>query len=92
MCSVNYLLVLVFMFITSFVKVAENFVLKISWMDHTIASALVCQGIMPCSLISPVAGITLEALELYQVEHLRNPHLSIQAFVKMICDLHGVRF
>ncbi|KAG1846246.1 hypothetical protein DFJ58DRAFT_717382 [Suillus subalutaceus] len=47
---------------------------------------------MPCSPISPVAGITLEALELYRVAHLRNPHLSIQAFVKTICDLHGVEF
>ncbi|KAG1894669.1 uncharacterized protein F5891DRAFT_1130867 [Suillus fuscotomentosus] len=47
---------------------------------------------MPCFPISPVMGITLEALELYRVAHLRSPHLSIQAFVKMICDLHGVEF
>ncbi|KAG1841143.1 hypothetical protein DFJ58DRAFT_666711 [Suillus subalutaceus] len=71
---------------------AEKFVLKISSTDRTIASALVRQGVMPCSPISPVAGITLEALELYRVAHLRNPHLSIQAFVKTICDLHGVEF
>ncbi|KAG1836694.1 hypothetical protein DFJ58DRAFT_846843 [Suillus subalutaceus] len=28
--------------------------------------------------------------ELYRVAWLRNPHFSIQAFVKSICDLHGV--
>ncbi|KAG1861097.1 hypothetical protein DFJ58DRAFT_839741 [Suillus subalutaceus] len=31
------------------------------------------------------------ALELYHVAWLRNPHFSIQAFVKSICDLHGTR-
>ncbi|KAG1868650.1 hypothetical protein F4604DRAFT_1881541 [Suillus subluteus] len=60
--------------------------------DSTIASALVRQGILPCSPISPMVGITTEALEIYRVAHLRCPHLSIQAFVKTICDLHGVDF
>ncbi|KAG1831132.1 hypothetical protein EV424DRAFT_1525877 [Suillus variegatus] len=48
--------------------------------------------ILPCSPISPMVGITTEALEIYRVAHLRCPHLSIQAFVKTICDLHGVDF
>ncbi|KAG2119719.1 uncharacterized protein F5147DRAFT_742053 [Suillus discolor] len=43
--------------------------------------------ILPCSPISPVVGITIEALEIYCVAHLRC--LSIQAFVKTMCDLHG---
>lgn len=75
-----------FMFIAS----VGEILLKISSTDHTIASALVRQGVMPCSPISPVAGITLETLELYRVTHLRSPHLSIQVFVKTICDLHEV--
>ncbi|KAG2136207.1 hypothetical protein BD769DRAFT_1626952 [Suillus cothurnatus] len=58
----------------------------------TISSALVHQGVMPCSPISPTVGITTEALELYHVAHLRSPQLSIQAFVKTMCDLHGVGF
>ncbi|KAG2360381.1 hypothetical protein BDR07DRAFT_1452009 [Suillus spraguei] len=62
--------------------VAEKVILKISSTDHTIASAMVRQ----------VAGITSEALELYCVTHLRSPHLSIQAFVKTMCDLHGIEF
>ncbi|KAG2111364.1 hypothetical protein DEU56DRAFT_936170 [Suillus clintonianus] len=44
---------------------------------------------MPCSPISPTVGITTEALDLYRVAHLRSPQLSIQAFVKTMCDLHG---
>ncbi|KAG2140350.1 hypothetical protein BD769DRAFT_1650890 [Suillus cothurnatus] len=60
-------------------------ILKISSTDHTIASAMVRQGVIPCSPISPVTGITSEALEL-------SPHLSIQAFVKTMCDLHGIEF
>ncbi|KAG2108078.1 hypothetical protein DEU56DRAFT_874537 [Suillus clintonianus] len=47
---------------------------------------------MPCSPISPTVGITTEALDLYRVAHLRSPQLSIQAFVKTMCDLHGVSF
>ena len=45
---------------------------------------------MPCSPINPTVGITTDALELYRVANLRNPHLSIQAFVKTLCDLHTV--
>ncbi|KAG1834285.1 hypothetical protein DFJ58DRAFT_719367 [Suillus subalutaceus] len=44
----------------------------------TISSALVRQGVMPCSPISPTVGITTEALDLYR------------AFVKTVCDLQGV--
>ncbi|KAG1796177.1 uncharacterized protein BJ212DRAFT_1450658 [Suillus subaureus] len=69
---------------------AEKVILKISPTDNTVASALVCQGVLPCSPISPVVGITTEALELYHLAHLRSPHLLVQAFVKMMSDLHGV--
>ncbi|KAG1831413.1 hypothetical protein F4604DRAFT_1946633 [Suillus subluteus] len=71
---------------------AEKLLLKISSRDRTIASAMVRQGVMPCSPISPVVGITLETLEFYRVAHLRSPHLSIQAFVKTMSDLRGVEF
>ncbi|KAG1760782.1 hypothetical protein EDD22DRAFT_980489 [Suillus occidentalis] len=71
---------------------AEKLLLKISSRARTIASAMVRQGVMPCSPISPVVGITLETLEFYRVAHLRSPHLSIQAFVKTMSDLHGVEF
>ncbi|KAG1797356.1 uncharacterized protein HD556DRAFT_1267601 [Suillus plorans] len=71
---------------------AEKVSLRILSTDATISSALVRQGVMPCSPISPTVGITTEALDLYRVAHLRSPQLSIQAFVKTVCDLHGVAF
>lgn len=58
--------------------------------DKYVASALVRQGVMPCSPIEPTVAITIDALELYRVAHLRSPHLSIQAFVKTLCNLHMV--
>ena len=35
-------------------------------------------------------AVTIDILELYRTSHLRCPHLSIQAFVKTLSDLHGV--
>ncbi|KIK33852.1 hypothetical protein CY34DRAFT_26971 [Suillus luteus UH-Slu-Lm8-n1] len=69
---------------------AENISLTIESLDRFVASALVRQGIVPCSPISPSVGITVDALELYRVARLRSPHFSIQVYVKSICDLHGV--
>ncbi|EGO30599.1 hypothetical protein SERLADRAFT_404701 [Serpula lacrymans var. lacrymans S7.9] len=60
--------------------------------DRFITSALVRQGVMPCSPISPTVGITSDTLELYRVAHIRTPQISIQAFVKSLCDLHGLPF
>ncbi|KAG1721163.1 hypothetical protein EDD22DRAFT_983130 [Suillus occidentalis] len=57
-----------------------------------IASALVRQGVIPCSPISPTTAITMEALNFYWVAHQRNPHFSIQAYMRMLCDLQGVQF
>ncbi|KAG2058448.1 hypothetical protein BDR06DRAFT_968459 [Suillus hirtellus] len=71
---------------------AENISLTIESLDHFVASALVHQGIVPCSPISPSVGITVDALELYHVARLHSPHFSIQADVKSICDLHRTVF
>ncbi|KAH7914663.1 hypothetical protein BJ138DRAFT_999608 [Hygrophoropsis aurantiaca] len=71
---------------------AENVSICILPSDIFVASALVRRGVVPCSPISPTVAISIDALELYRVAHLRSPHLSIQAFVKTICDLHGVEF
>lgn len=60
--------------------------------DKYVASAFVRQGIIPCSPILPSVGITTNCLELYRVAHLRQPHLSIQAWVKTLCDIHMVRY
>jgi hypothetical protein len=57
-----------------------------------VASVLIHHGIIPCSPISSSVAISIDALELYRVASLCNPHFSIQAYVKSICDLHGVGF
>ncbi|KAI6094284.1 hypothetical protein EDD16DRAFT_1699072 [Pisolithus croceorrhizus] len=51
-----------------------------------------CQGVVPCSPIHPMAAVTIGALELFCITQLRSPHFSIQAFVKTLCDLQGVIF
>ena len=56
----------------------------------TIALALVCQGLIPCLPLVPSVAITIDVLELYWVTNLHSPHLSIQAFAKTLCNLHGV--
>ena len=45
---------------------------------------------MPCAPFTPTFAISIRVLELYRNSHLRCPHLTIQPFVKGLCDLHGV--
>ncbi|KAG2337267.1 hypothetical protein BDR05DRAFT_978578 [Suillus weaverae] len=60
--------------------------------DSFITSALVHQGVIPCSPISPSVAVTVDALEFYRIAHLWNPHFSMQAYAKTLCDLHGVEY
>ncbi|KAH7905207.1 hypothetical protein BJ138DRAFT_1018025 [Hygrophoropsis aurantiaca] len=71
---------------------AGNATLSVLSTDSFIASALVRQGVIPCSPITPNVAISIGGLELYRVARQRNPHFSIQAFVKTLCDLQGVQF
>ncbi|KAJ7323994.1 hypothetical protein DFH08DRAFT_711539 [Mycena albidolilacea] len=50
------------------------------------------QGLVPCSPWSPTVAIATRVLELYRTTHVRCPQLAIQAFVKSLCDLHGVPY
>jgi hypothetical protein len=45
---------------------------------------------MPVSPWTPTVTITICALEVYRVTHLRCPRLGIQAFMRALCDIHGV--
>jgi hypothetical protein len=45
---------------------------------------------MPVAPYFPTVVITIRALELYRVAHLRCPRLGVQAFVRALCDIHGV--
>ncbi|KAJ7073352.1 hypothetical protein B0H15DRAFT_806803 [Mycena belliarum] len=58
--------------------------------DLFVASALVRQGLMPVAPYLPSVVITIRALEVYRVTRLRCPRLGIQAYVRGLCDLHGV--
>ena len=60
--------------------------------DQGIAAALVHQGLMPCAPFSLTLTFSTRLLELYRSTHLQCPHLTIQPFIKGLCDLHGVSF
>ena len=47
---------------------------------------------MPCAPYSPTAAITIRALELFRLTHLRCPHVTVHSFVKTLCDMHCVSF
>lgn len=57
-----------------------------------IPAALIRQGLILCVPYRPTLAVTSRLLELFRVTHLRCPHLSTQAFVKGLCDLHGFAF
>ncbi|KAJ7678318.1 hypothetical protein DFH06DRAFT_1121808 [Mycena polygramma] len=54
-----------------------------------VAAALIKQGLFPCAPFNPSVVITTRTLELFRTAHVRCPHLSIQPFVKTLCDLRG---
>ncbi|KAI5999231.1 hypothetical protein EDD15DRAFT_2363309 [Pisolithus albus] len=53
---------------------------------------LIRHGLIPCSPITPKVAVTVHALKLYHTTRQRCPNLSIQAYVKSLCDMHGVPF
>ncbi|KAI5990606.1 hypothetical protein EDD15DRAFT_2388740 [Pisolithus albus] len=57
-----------------------------------VIPSLVRHGLIPCSPITPKVTVTVHALELYHNTRQRCPQLSIQAYVKSLCDMHGVPF
>ncbi|KAJ2930481.1 hypothetical protein H1R20_g6616, partial [Candolleomyces eurysporus] len=60
--------------------------------DASIAAAVVRQGLVPCAPFNPSFSITIRALETYRLIQLRSPSLSIEAFVKSLCDLNGASY
>ncbi|KAJ7794775.1 hypothetical protein B0H14DRAFT_2392274 [Mycena olivaceomarginata] len=47
---------------------------------------------IPCAPWRPTVAIRTRVLEAYRVIHVRCPQLAIQAYVKSLCDLHGVPY
>ncbi|KIK11303.1 hypothetical protein PISMIDRAFT_19641, partial [Pisolithus microcarpus 441] len=60
--------------------------------DRYLTSALVRHSLIPCSPITPKAAVTMHALHLYHTARQHCPHLSIQGYIKSLCDMHGVPF
>ncbi|KAI6139517.1 hypothetical protein BKA82DRAFT_4364644 [Pisolithus tinctorius] len=71
---------------------AEKTSITVGPTDRYLTSALVRHGLIPCSPITPKVAITVQALDLYHTVRQRCPHLSIQGYVKSLCDIHGVPF
>ncbi|KAI6120039.1 hypothetical protein EDD16DRAFT_1692465 [Pisolithus croceorrhizus] len=61
-------------------------------LDVSHTSALVCHGLILCSPITPKVTVMVHMLNLYHTTHQCCPHLSIQAYIKLLCDMHGVLF
>ncbi|KAJ7468828.1 hypothetical protein B0H11DRAFT_1731990 [Mycena galericulata] len=57
--------------------------------DEFDVSSLVGQGLFPCSPFAPKLAIATRVLEVFRVARLRSLTLSIQGWVKSLCDLHG---
>ncbi|KAJ7589290.1 hypothetical protein C8J56DRAFT_784452 [Mycena floridula] len=60
--------------------------------DKYSSTALVRQGLFPCSPLKITVAISTSTLELYRSLFVRCPRLTIQPFVRTLCDLHGVPF
>ena len=69
---------------------AEKTSITVEPTDLYPTSALVRHSLIHCSPITPKVAITVYALHLYHTAHQCCPHLSIQAYVKSLCDIHGV--
>ncbi|KAJ7713931.1 hypothetical protein B0H16DRAFT_1742958 [Mycena metata] len=82
----NYFIIVVDVFRTYTTAVPMRYTNKFT------SSALVSQGFFPCAPWNPSLAFSTRLLELFRVAHLRTPQLSIQAWMKMIADLHGATF
>ncbi|KAJ7300570.1 hypothetical protein DFH08DRAFT_725213 [Mycena albidolilacea] len=50
------------------------------------------EGLIPSAPTAPTIAINIRVVEAYRVIHVRCPHLAVQAFVKSLCDIHGVPY
>lgn len=69
---------------------AEQEALTLIAADQFVASGCIRHGWMPVAAYFPTVVISLRALEVFRVAHLRCPRLGIQPFVRALCDIHGV--
>ena len=58
--------------------------------DQTTASTLVGLGYVGNAPFHPSVAISIKTLELYRIIRRRKPSFSVEAFVKVVCDLYMV--
>ena len=56
----------------------------------TAPEALMLQGYVATSPISPSLAISIKTLELFRILRSRKASLSVEAYAKALCDLYGV--
>ncbi|KAJ7779945.1 hypothetical protein B0H16DRAFT_1830520 [Mycena metata] len=61
-------------------------------MSAIVDMYMIWLGLFPCAPYDPTVIITTRTLEFFRHAHGRCPRLSIQAFVKSLCDVHGVPY
>ena len=59
--------------------------------DQTTASTLASLGFIGNAPFHPSVAVSVKTLELYRILRRRKPSFSVEAFVKVICDLYMVR-
>ena len=59
-------------------------------MEH-LNTTLVHHGYIACSPVDPSLAISLNTLAIYKAFSARCSPLSVQSFVRALCDLQGVR-
>ncbi|KAG6805508.1 hypothetical protein H0H92_015141, partial [Tricholoma furcatifolium] len=60
--------------------------------DVNIPAAIIRHGLLPTAPLKPNFAFSIRVMELYRTTSLRCPHLTIEPFVKSLCDLHKVPF
>ncbi|KAF6749130.1 hypothetical protein DFP72DRAFT_992049 [Ephemerocybe angulata] len=68
------------------------FHVKESPRDASRACAVIRHGLIPSAPFAPAYAVSIRTLETYRLAHLRCPHLSIEPFVKSLCDMYGAPF
>lgn len=66
--------------------------MSVSPTDASTLCALIRHGLVPNAPNKPSYAISIRALEIYRITHLRSPHLAIEPFVKSLCDVYGVPY
>ncbi|KAG6895254.1 hypothetical protein C0992_002338 [Termitomyces sp. T32_za158] len=69
-----------------------SFVPQILETDANVPAVLLRHGLIPTAPLKPSFAFSIRAVELYCITHLRSPHLTIEPFIKSLCDLNRIPF